>query len=737
MKRMERLIIVSNRLPLSISKKDGDIDITPSVGGLATGMKSFYKSYESLWVGWSGMNEEDLSGDDKQLISNKLETEKCLPVHLTAQEAENYYYGFSNKTIWPLFHYFTQNTRYVDDYWASYKKVNEKFAEEILKIVKPGDRIWVHDYHLLLLPHLIRQKAPDVLIGFFLHIPFPSYEVFRVLPWRNEILEGILGADLIGFHTYDYERHFMSCVRRLLGYESVFNLIRLENRTVKVDNFPMGIDYQKFKKSAIDQQSRGMRNRSKFQQEIDRYFLSMPERKLILSIDRMDYSKGIARRLEAYSLFLEQNPEYLKKITLLLLAVPSREGIEQYQQMREEIDKLVGQINGKYGDINWTPIWYFYRSLPFDSLISLYSSCDIALVTPVRDGMNLVAKEYIACRTDKTGVLILSEMAGASKEMSEALIVNPHNRQEVANAICESIEMSENEQIKRNDVLQKRLESYDVIKWAQDFMSSLLKMQEIQERQLVKRITAKIEEMIHEKYVKAQKRVFFLDYDGTLVNFVKNPDEAKPNQELYDIINKLNANPQNDVVIISGRNQESLGEWFKDLDVNMITEHGVWTKKIGDDWVMNEPLQNEWKDAVRPGIQFYVDRTPGSFIEEKQYSLVWHYRKSDPDLGILRAVELKDELRNLVQNLNLEIMDGRKVVEIKPVGINKGKAAMRFIGNQGYDFIFAIGDDRTDEYMFEFLPENAITVKVGLRNTKAHYNVQGVADVRRILSKFE
>ncbi len=734
---MERLIIVSNRLPLSITRKDGNISVTPSVGGLATGMKSFYKSYESLWVGWSGINEENLSNEDKALITDKLSIENCVPIHLTEDEVDNYYYGFSNKTLWPLFHYFTQNTKYVNKYWDIYKKVNEKFAETILEIVRPGDRIWIHDYHLMLLPELVRAKSPKVLIGFFMHIPFPSYEVFRVLPWRNDILNGILGADLVGFHTYDYERHFMSCVRRLLGHESVFNLIRLQNRTVKVDNFPMGIDYQKFKKTAEEQQSRDMRSRSTFQQEIDRYFLAMPERKLILSIDRLDYSKGIARRLEAYNLFLKRNPEYLKKITLVLLAVPSREGIDQYQQMREEVDKLVGQINGKYGDINWIPIWYFYRSLPFDSLISLYSSCDMALVTPVRDGMNLVSKEYIACRTQQTGVLILSEMAGASKEMGEALIVNPHNRKEVANAIREAIEMPEEEQVKRNKVLQERLESYDVIKWAQDFMNSLIKMEEIQEKQHVKRISLRIEGKILEHYQNAEQRLFLIDYDGTLVNFVKNPADAKPDEELYAIINQLTTNPKNTVVIISGRDQESLGQWFANTKVHLIAEHGVWMRRVGKDWIVNEPLKNEWKETVRPSMQFYVDRTPGSFIEEKQYSLVWHYRKSDPDLGMMRAVELKDELRNLVQNLNLEIMDGRKVVEIKPIGINKGRAAMRFIGTTTYDFILAVGDDRTDEHMFEYLPPEARTVKVGMQNTQARYSVQGVSNVRELLNKFD
>ncbi len=733
---MERLIIVSNRLPLSLSKEDGEINIRPSIGGLATGMKTFYKSHDSMWIGWPGIDEGDINSKEKKIIKESLEKEKCVPIYINKEDIDDYYYGYSNKTVWPLFHYFMQNTVYDDTYWDAYVKVNQLFADEILSLVKKGDNIWVHDYHLLLLPHMIRKEIKEVSIGFFLHIPFPSYEVFRILPWRREILEGMLGADLVGFHTFDYERHFMSCVRRLLGLETHFNIITMDQRSVKVDNFPMGIDYDRYHNAAQEQKKRSVKDQSHVQKEIDKYFLMSADRKLILSIDRMDYSKGIPNRLMAYEYFLEHYPEFREKVTLIMLTVPSRANIEEYQIIKSEVDELVGSINGKYGTINWVPIWYFYRSMPFEDLISLYNSCDIGLITPVRDGMNLVSKEYIACKTDGKGVLILSEMAGASKELTECLIINPNNTKEVADAIAHAINIPVEEQIEINKTLQQRLKRYDIIKWANDFMLALTKIKKLQQERLFKKLTSQVSGEIVKNYKAAEKRILFLDYDGTMVNYKKNPQDAGPDKELMKTLKKISDDKNNELVIISGRDRDTIFNWFKDLPAVLCVEHGVWTKKPDQDWEILDRLDTSWKEQIKPALEFYVDRTPGTFIEEKNYSLVWHYRKADPDLGLLRAIELKEELIDLVSNLNLEILEGNKVIEIKSVGVNKGVAALRIISNRKFDFIFATGDDWTDEYMFELLPQKSHTIKVGIKNTQAKYNAESVTDVRNLLKQF-
>lgn len=732
---MKRLIIVSNRLPVGIKKTEEGINIKPSMGGLATGLKSFYKEYDSKWFGWAGFEKSDFTADERKQIDRAFEEERCAPIYLDQEDVDLYYYGFSNETVWPLFHYFPQYTEYSKETWESYVRVNQQFADAVIPYLKPGDKVWVQDYHLLLLPKLIKDSMPSVSVGFFLHIPFPSYEIFRLLPWRIEILEGLLGADLIGFHTYDYERHFLSCVRRLLGHETVFNRIRLETRVVKVDAFPMGIDYDKFHNAALQHQQRALKDKSKLQREIEKYFLMSPERKLILSIDRLDYSKGISKRLEAFQYFLENYPEFREKVTLILLAVPTRTNVEQYQIMKSEVDELVGRINGRFGDINWTPIWYFYRALPFEDLIDLYSSAEIALITPIRDGMNLVAKEYIASKTNSKGVLILSEMAGAAKELSEAIIVNPNNIEEIAEAIKDAANLPDDIQMERNKVLQSRLSRYNIEKWANDFVNSMDVIKEMQESYLAKRINEDIQERIVQRYRKAKKRALFLDYDGTLVDFKKNPVDAKPDGELLEILDNVAEDDRNMVTIISGRDKDTLDKWFKGKNYTLIVEHGIWSKMPGKDWEIIEPLNNDWKMIIRPVIEFYVDRTPGTFIEEKNFSLVWHYRKADPDLGTLRAIELKDELTSLVSNLNLEIMEGNKVIEVKTSGINKGRAAMNHIRGDDYDFIFGIGDDWTDEYLFEALPRNAVTIKVGIKSTEAKYNLESVREVRKLISK--
>lgn len=732
-KSMSRFLIISNRLPVQINLTEDNIEVTSSVGGLATGMMSVSKSSNSLWIGWSGIDKEKLSDDQRDMVNKALKDENCADVHLTQEEVELYYEGFSNKTIWPLFHYFNQFVIYEEEQWQAYQRVNQKFADVIADNMDGVDKIWIHDYHLLLLPQMIKERFPDATIGFFLHIPFPSYELFRILPWRIEIIRGMLGADLLGFHTFDYERHFMSAVRRLLGYDININEINLPRRVVKVDNFPMGIDYDKFNNMALESQKRSVREKSEVRKELERYYLLYPETKFILSIDRLDYTKGLINRLLAFEYFLKEYPEYRDKVTLVLLAVPSRIGVEQYQQMKSEVDETVGRINGEFSSINRTPIWYFYRSMPFESLVDLYNYCEIALITPIRDGMNLVAKEFIASKTDGRGVLILSEMAGASKEMSEALIINPNNKSQIAQAIKKAIEMPLDEQIERNTVLQKRLKRYNIEKWATDFLNALDKVRQNEQKYLAKKLTVANKSSIVDVLKESNNRIFFLDYDGTLTDFYDNPQHAKPDTELYALLDKLAENPNNRVVLISGRDRKTFEAWFGDKPYTLIVEHGVWIRSAGSDWEMIEQLDDSWKDNIRSSLEFYVDRTPGSFVEEKNYSLVWHYRKSDPELGLNRAIELKDELTSLVANLNLEILEGNKVIEIKNRGINKGRAAQKLLQLNPADKIVAIGDDWTDEFLFSALPADAISIKVGMANTLAGYKVENYEEVRDLL----
>jgi trehalose 6-phosphate synthase/phosphatase len=722
---MRRLIIVSNRLPVSVQKRKDDLHLEPSVGGLATGLASFHKSHNSIWIGWPGIDSEKIAGEEKD-IEARLQSERCYPVFLSQNEVEDYYHGFCNKIIWPLFHYFPMYTVYGQDLWRAYEQVNEAFSNAVVEVAKPGDIIWVHDYQLMLLPKLLRERLAEAAIGFFLHIPFPSLEMFRLLPWRKQILDGLLGADLVGFHTYDYARHFLDSVHRLLGHEAAMGQITIATRVIRAGVFPMGIDYKRYSSTAQG---------SKVRAEMSRLHQRLGDRTLILSIDRLDYTKGIPLRLEAFDVFLEQHPEYHEKLILIQVVVPSRTKVKQYATLKNRIDELVGAINGRHGTLGWTPIWYLYRSLPFHSLVALYKMADVALVTPIRDGMNLIAKEYIATKTDRKGSLILSETAGAATELWEAIIINVNNQEEIVQALEQALAMPKREQIERNKAMQKRLKRYNVVRWADDFIDRLLQTKRVQEMMEARALTLRPKGELLSDFQGSNQRLMFLDYDGTLVPFSGRPEEAMPTTELLALLKELVENPQNEVVLISGRGKDTLEKWFGNLNIGLVAEHGVWIREKGQEWEMIEALASDWKKQARPVLELWVDRTPGSFIEEKEFSLAWHYRKAEPKLSDLRARGLVGELLNLAGDLNLQVLEGSKVVEIKNAGINKGRAALRWISREKWDFILAIGDDLTDEDVFKTLPTTAWSIKVGFTASAARFNLGSPDQVRLLLKE--
>lgn len=723
-----KLIIVSHRLPATVTSSGGKVSFTHSSGGLATGLSSYSTKSAFTWVGFSGLTSEKVPVDQSEHISERLMKDyKCIPVSLTEEDIKQYYNGFSNNTLWPLFHYFPIYTSYSEDTWLAYKEVNKKFCIEVLKNASGEDTIWIHDYHLMLLPQMIREKLPDVKIGFFLHIPFPSSEVFRLLPYRKEILKGLLGADLVGFHTYNYYRHFLSSVLRICGNENTFGEIDLKERMVKADVFPMGIDYNKY--SAL--------NKVGIKKVIQNIQNKTGDMKIILSIDRLDYSKGVLQRLEAFKLFLEKNPDYHEKVILILVAVPTRSEIKLYRNLKNDVDRLIANINGKFSTISWTPISYMYRSIPMNTLLAFYNQADVALLTPLRDGMNLIAKEYAAAQTVKNGVIILSEMAGVAEEMGEAIIVNPNDRAGIADAIKLSLEMPESERIERITKIKKRVKDYDVFRWADDFITKLNNSGEVSGKYEKIILTRKIQNQILDDYKKSDSRILLLDYDGTLVNFQSKPEDAEPDDELYAILDSIAAKDENEIVIISGRGKVYLEKYFnKNKNLTLVAEHGAWLKHPGEEWILTIDSDTKWKTLIRPLLEKYVRHTPGTFIEEKDFSLAWHYRNADYKFSSMNSKELKLQLLGFISNLNIGLMDGDRVIEIKSLENSKGRMASRLVSAKEYDFILAAGDDMTDETMFEKLPENAFSIKIGLGNTSAKYNLYDVEEFRNLLKKF-
>lgn len=746
-----RLIVISNRLPFTVRDDGEQIRFEESSGGLVTGLSGYLDrqkatpGFECLWVGWPGAHVP--AGREAEVTAQALEQHQALPVFIPPEEMDRFYHGFCNRTLWPLFHYFPMLAAFEEESWQTYRRVNEAFAEAVLRILKPGDVVWVHDYQLLLLPRLLRRHgAFDVRVGFFLHIPFPSFEIFRLLPsaWRKELLEGMLGADLVGFHTHDYTQYFLRCVYRTLGFEHNLGNIATGDRLVKADTFPLGIDFDKFHAAAASPEAAQER------QELERL---LDGKRAIFSVDRLDYTKGILHRLRGFEEFLIRHPEWAGQVVFILAVVPSREEEENYRRMKKELDGLVGQINGRFGKVGWTPILYQYRSVPFHTLCALYSLAQVGLITPLRDGMNLVAKEFVACKRDASGVLILGEMAGAARELGEAILVNPLHKGELADALQEALCMDRDEQVRRNRAMQDRLRLYTARRWAEDFLRSLEDFRLLQRKLATRYLGPSVQPELLRRYRESPRRLILLDYDGTLVPFAPHPQQARPDARLLQLLTDLAAVEENQVFLVSGRDKAVLEDWFGDTGMGLIAEHGAWIRHHGgrrrkedrsrpsagaassgsSGWELIKPLSHAWKAQLLPRLHLYSDRVPGSFVEEKEFSIAWHYRKADPELGAHRAKELIDDLVQFTANIDVQILEGKKVVEIRNAGVNKGLAALHCQNLYDPDFFLAIGDDQTDEDLFRAMPDDSFTIRVGFSISYADYCLQSYQEVRNLI----
>ena len=722
----KQTIFVSNRLAVCVDRGPEGLTFTPSVGGLATGLSSVSTGPRPpLWVGWSGLAEEELSAEEQDQVRRELRANHAaVAVPLSRRHLELFYSGFCNDTIWPLFHYFPTYAEYVSETWDSYRAVNRQFFEVLAAEMEPEATVWVHDYHLMLLPGLIREHFPRAEIGFFLHIPFPSYEIFRLLPVREQILDGLLGADLIGFHTYDYARHFLSSVRRLLGHDHAMGVISAANRVVKVDAFPMGIDWDRFS---------GAESLPEVQAVQEMLARQYGGRKLILSVDRLDYSKGIPNRIAAFRRLLERYPERVGTVALLIVVSPSRESVPQYMELKREVDELVSDINGRWSTLDWDPIHYQYQTASFQELNAMYRQANVLLVTPLRDGMNLIAKEYIAARNDGQGILVLSETAGAACELSEAIQVNPNDLDEIADAMNAALDQTPDEQAGNMAAMRERVRRFTVQYWAGDFLEKLRGIRAVQATQQARPLDSKAKAEIETRWNAATGILLFLDYDGTLVRFHRRPDDARPDASLLELLRNLNSLPGVNLVLSSGRDRSNLERWFSAERFLIGAGHGAWIREEDGNWHAAPVQVPDWKDAIRPILQRMVDRTPGASMEEKDFSLAWHYRNSEPELATVRMAELRETLITLTNNLELSVLDGNRVLEVKPAHIHKGRIVHHFLDRAAWDLVMAIGDDATDEYMFQALPLKAISIKVGVGATAAEYSIDGVERVRQFL----
>lgn len=717
----KKLIIVANRLPFTIKP---DLSFSKSPGGLVSGLETFLKKSKIknyIWIGWVGSH---LDKKKFEIIKKKAKKLKIYPVLIPVKLLDKFYNGFCNKILWPLFHGFPSYVVYDESYWDTYVEVNKLFCDEVSKHITKDSFVWIHDYHLMLLPSMLRNLFSEIMIGFFLHIPFPPPELFMQLPWRKKLLEGLLGCDLIGFHIYEYTTNFLRTLSRTLGLDHKMGEILYQDRLIKVETFPMGIDFELFHNAC---------ERKKVKDLVKRIKDQLKNKKIIFSVDRLDYTKGIYNRLLAFEKLLLTRPDLHEKVVLIMVVVPSREGVEHYLKMKKQLEEKVSEINGKFGKIFWTPVLYYYRFLNFEELVAHYLATDVILVTPLKDGMNLIAKEFVASRKDKKGVIILSEFAGSAKELGEAIIVNPNSINDLAKALEIVLEIPEEKQEEKIASMQIRLERYNILKWGNDFISTLEYLNNKKEKLTTKLLNQNLINQIKKSFNQSSSRILFLDYDGTLVPIVSKPHLAAPDKELKFLLKTLSESPNTDIVIISGRKKEDLERWFSGLKVNFISEHGIFIKKYNKNWESLVNITPDFKNIIKNIMEIYVDRLSQSFIEEKEFSIVFHYRNADPELASLRVAELIDELLILTSNMQVNLILGNKTVEIIPAGIDKGVAANIFLREKHYDFILAVGDDTTDEDLFKSLPEEAITIKVGLGKSFAKYNTKSYIEIRNLL----
>jgi trehalose 6-phosphate synthase/phosphatase len=716
------LINVSNRLPVTVEEDR----ITKSSGGLVAALEGLpADQYRTKWIGWPGAAFPEEKR--RQEVGRKLDEEYgCLPVFLGQEETTAFYEGFSNSSIWPLLHYLPNYLRYEPAWWEHYQNVNRTFAEKVLEVAKEGDLVWVHDYQLMLLPAMLRAAAPHLRIGYFLHTPFPAYEIFRCHPRRRELVAGMLGANRVGFHAFGYLRHFCSTVQRLLGIETDLTHIRTEGYNTALGVYPIGINAPKFEETL---------DSDEFSRRREEFRLAHEAKRLVVSVERMDYTKGILHRLEAIEHFLAGSDQ-IDAIRFVFVSVPSREGIEEYQHLVEEVESRVGQLNGKYATLLNSPIHFIHGSIPFVDLCALYALADIALVTPLIDGMNLVAKEFIACQRDNAGLLILSEFAGAAEELFNAFLVNPYDSTAVAGTLTDALALPVEERRNRILPMRERVMRYDARHWARSFIDDLLSGP-ISDVRTVQTDIREARQQLERALSAGIQIALFLDYDGTLREIELDPRAAKPNADIETLLNRLGHQGNLEVTIISGRSQEDLEEFLGDYPFRLIAEHGASFRAPGQkEWErLDRNINYAWKEELLAILRLYEQATPGSTIEEKHSSIVWHYRRAEKEFGAWKANQLTEELTALTANHPIKVRHGKKMVEVTAAENNKGAAVARVLEQHGeYAIALCAGDDLTDESMFELSDPRLLTIKVGIGTTQARFRLPDPASFRQFLS---
>ena len=707
----QRLIIAANRLPISaIRKPDGKWGLNQSAGGLVSALSGVGNNYEMLWVGWPGVFVEE--GPERDALTQLLLRRGCLPIYLSRSEVDLYYNGYCNNILWPLFHYVPlsfesklSETKNMGLQWEAYQEANELFARVILNAYQPGDAVWCHDYHLMLLPSRLKDEYPSMKVGWFLHTPFPSSEIYRMLPVREELLLSVLAADLIGFHTYDYARHFVSACSRILGFEGTPEGVEDNGDFTRVAAFPIGIDPGRFTQALETE---------RVQAHIHELRQRFQGRKVMLGVDRLDMIKGIPQKLLGFEKFLSEHPEWRDRVLLVQIAVPTRTDVPEYQRLTSQVHEIVGRINGRFGTLGSVPIQHLDCSLAFTELCALYAVTDVCLVTSLRDGMNLVSYEFVACQSKNAGVLVLSEFAGAAQSLGAgALLVNPWNVNDMAAALEDALTMPEAERRERQRQNFTHITMHTAQAWADTFVSELNDTH-VEAELRRKRIPPQLfPSRVVEPFTQARHRLIILGYNATLTLLTDNTKKQsrsgvlpmkpiKTTSRMHPVsqecLQRLCDDPTTTLCIFSGSERNRLSQAFAHLPKLWIAaengcfirpplegKHSALSTGGPGKWItMVETSNFDWIESVQLVFDYFCERTPRSYVETRETSLVWSYKYADPDFGRQQARDLLQHLwTGPISNAAVDVIQGAKSVEVRPIGVSKGAAIERIVSMMG------------------------------------------------------
>lgn len=731
-----RVINVLSNLPHAVVHTgDQQFDIRHRRGNSALySALSFIKQqteWESLVVAWTGEIEtttdpadnipqddvEDLTPEKMDELEGKLQAAskeygEVHPVWLLGKN-QSRWREYAESIIWPILHYIQgepTDGRQEKEWWCDYVTLNEAYAEKIISIYKPGDIIWIHDYYLFLLPQILRMKLPSAYIGVFLHSPFPSSEYFRCLPKRKELLEGVLGANLVACQSYAFARHFISSCARLLGVETAPTYISAYGIHVTVDTIPIGIDTVAVEKDAfepsVDEKVKALR-------------MLYPDRKIIIGRDRLDSVRGVVQKLYAFEMFLNLYPEWIEKVVLIQVTSPAYANTAKTEK---KISEMVAHINGKYGGLHFAPVQHFPRHIARDEYFALLRVADLGLITSVRDGMNTTSLEFVVCQKESNSPLVLSEFTGTAGTLVDAMQVNPWDSVGVAHTIHQCLQQDKSQNAAIEKKLYNTVTVNTVQNWVHRFLSRIVRNLESHDQT---HMTPTLDRaLLFHKYTNAQRRLFLFDYDGTLTPIVRDPAAAIPTARLHNTLLKLTSDPRNTVWIISGRDGEFLDKWLGDnKQIGFSAEHGCFIKPVGStEWTnLAEQVDMSWQEGVKEVFNYYTERTQGSSIEYKRAALTWHYRRADPEFGAFQARECRNHLEQTVaQQYEIEVMAGKANLEVRPRKFNKGeivKSIIEEFGDNRPEFIICLGDDATDEDMFKAL-HRSVAHKEGRHNNE-------------------